>query len=189
MLRGRLPFPSTAGYKIYAVRHETSHAKLLSGGVPAGLAAAAGATIASASNPAPHQTSVTRVGWPAGGATVTYTVPGPQVNATGFEVLSFRVAQTTAAANPAGTNQNFQVELVGGGVTRAVYAGQFDVIPPRYPHPNGNTHTVMTTVRVPLHSFIMNNSGLTLNNVDTIRFRFSFPTTGDLYVDDVEFSR
>jgi hypothetical protein len=132
---------------------------------------------------------VTRVGWPASGATVTYTVPAGQRDASGFESLSFRVAQTIAAANPVGTNQNVQVELVGGGITRAVYAGQFDVIPPRYPHPEGYSHTVMTTVRVPLHSFIMNNSGLTLNNVDTIRFRFSFPATGEFYVDDVEFSR
>ena len=35
----------------------------------------------------------------------------------------------------------------------------------------------------------MNNSGLTLNNVDTIRFKFFWPSTGELYVDDVEFSR
>jgi hypothetical protein len=163
--------------------------RLLSGGVPAGLGGAGGATVASATNPSPHQTVVTRVGWSASGATVTYAVPPAQQDASGFEVLSFRVAQTTAPANPAAGNQNFQVELVGGGVTRAVYAGQFDVIPPRYLHPEGLSHTVMTTVRVPLHSFIMNNSGLTLNDVDTIRFRFAFPTTGELYVDDVEFSR
>jgi hypothetical protein len=189
VFRGRLVFPSTASYKLYAVRHETSHSRLLSGGVPAGLVAASGATAAAASNPSPHQTSVTQLGWPASGATVTYTVPAGQRDATGFEALSFRVAQTTAAANPAGTNQNVQVELVGGGVTRAVWAGQFDLIPPRYPHPEGSVHTVMTTVRVPLHSFIMNNSGLTLNDVDTVRFRFASPATGDLYVDDVEFSR
>lgn len=189
MLRGRLVFPATAGYKLHAIRHETSHSKLLSGGVPAGLTAAGGATVAAASNPVPHQTSVSRVGWSGSGAIVTYAVPVGQRDASGFEVLSFRVAQTTSVANPTGTNQNFQIELAGGGVTRAVYSGQFDVIPPRYPHPEGYSHTVMTTVRVPLHSFIMNNSGLTLNSVDTIRFRFSFPTTGDLYVDDVEFSR
>ena len=63
------------------------------------------------------------------------------------------------------------------------------MIPPRYPHPQGYNLVVMTTVRVPLHSFIMNNSGLTLTSVDTIRFRFSSPATGELYVDDVEFSR
>ena len=189
MLRGRLVFPSTAGFKIYAIRHEASHTKLLNGGVPAGLTAAGGATLASASNPSPHATTATRMGWSGSGASVTYAVPVGQRDATGLEVLAFRVAQTTSATNPAGTNQNFQIELVGGGVTRAVYVGQFDVILPRYPHPEGAVHTVMTTVRVPLHSFIMNNSGLTLNNVDTIRFKFLYPTTGELYVDDVEFSR
>ena len=189
MLRGRLTFPSTAGYKVYALRHETNHVKLLSGGVPAGLVAAGGATIVAVTNPFPHETSVTQIGWSAAGATVTYTVPAAQRDASGFEALAFRVAQTAAAANPVATNQNFQVELVGGGVTRAVYAGQFDVIPPRYPHPQGYNLVVMTTVRVPLHSFIMNNSGLTLTSVDTIRFRFSSPATGELYVDDVEFSR
>jgi len=189
MFRNGLVFPSTAGYKIYGVRHETNHSKMLSGGVPTGLAAAGGATIASAANPVPHQTLVTQAAWPMSAATVTYTVPGGPANAAGFEVISFRVAQTTAGTNPANTNQNFQIELIGGGITRAVYVGQFDVIPPRYPHPEGYNHTVMTTVRVPLHSFIMNNSGLPLSSIDTIRFRFISPTTGDVYVDDVEFSR
>jgi hypothetical protein len=189
MLRGGLTFPSTAGFKIYPVRHEGAHTRLISGGAPAGLVAGGGATLAAAANPSPHQTSVTRIGWPASAADVTYTVPAGQRDATGSEVLSFRVAQTTSASNPAGNNQDFTVELVGGGVTRAVYVGQFDVIPPRYPHPEGNVHTVMTTVRVPLHSFIMNNSGLTLNDVDTVRFRFFYPATGEIYVDDVEFSR
>ncbi|MGH7711441.1 MAG: hypothetical protein ACREOG_09155, partial [Gemmatimonadaceae bacterium] len=189
MLRNGLVFPSTAGYKIYGVRHETNHAKLLSGGVPAGLAAAGGATLVTATNPTPHQTVATQAAWPMSAATVTYTIPGGPANASGFEVISFRVAQTLAPANPANTNQNFQVELIGGGITRAVYVGQFDLIPPRYPHPEGYQHTVMTTVRVPLHSFVMNNSGLPLSSIDTIRFRFISPTTGDIYVDDVEFSR
>ncbi len=188
MLRGRLVFPSTAGFKVYAERHETSHARLLSGGT-AGLVAAGGATVASATNPSPHETIVTRVGWPGTGASVTFSVPTGQRDATGFEVLAFRVAQTTSATNPSNTNQNFAIELVGGGVTRAFYVGQFDVIPPRYPHPKGQTHTVMTVVRIPLHSFIMNNSGLTLNNVDTVRLKFFNPFTGELNVDDVEFSR
>ena len=189
MLRSSLRFPSLAAWKIYGERHETNHARLLSGGVPAGLTAAGGATLASASNPSPHSTTVTRLGWPAAAATVTYTVPSSLEDASGFEVLSFRVAQTTSAMNPVNTNQNFQVELVSGAVTRAVYVGQFDVIPPRYPHPLGAVHTVMTTVRVPLHSFIMNNSGLDLASIDTIRLRFISPASGELYVDDVEFSR
>ena len=57
---------------------------------------------------------------------VTYTVPAAQRDASGFEALAFRVAQTEAAANPVATNQNFQVELVGGGITRAgIVRGEF----------------------------------------------------------------
>jgi hypothetical protein len=181
-------FPSTASYKIYGERHETNHSTLLSGGVPAALTAGAGATLVAAANPSPHQTSVTQLGWTTASAIVTYAVPVAQRDASGFEVLSFRASQTLSASNP-NANTNFQVELVGGGVTRGVYIGQFDVIPPLYPHPFGFKHTVMNTVRVPLHSFIMNNSGLTLNNVDTIRIKFFSSTTGELYVDDLEFSR
>ena len=150
--------------------------------------AAAGATVAAAT-PADHVTQATRIGWPAYGATVTYSVPMAQRDATGFEVLAFRVSQTTSATNPANAPQDFVIELVGGGVTRAVYVGQFDQVPPLYSHIWHGKRSILTTVRVPLHSFIMNNSGLTLNNVDTIRFKFYYPATGELYVDDVEFSR
>jgi hypothetical protein len=80
------------------------------------------------------------------------------------------------------------VELVGGGNTKAVYAGKFDAIPKPYDRV-GSDHNVMTTVRIPLHSFIMNQSGVTLNNLDTIRFKFLSPASGEIYVDDVEFSR
>ena len=187
MLRNGLIFPSTAAYKIYGERHETNHTRLIDGGVTTGLVTGGGATLATATNPSPHQTNATRLTWSSNSANVTYTVPMGQRDASGFEVLSFRAAQTTAMSGSA--NVDFQVELQGGGVTRAFYVGQFDVIPPRYLHPQGYTHTVMTTVRIPLHSFIMNNSGLTLNNVDTIRFKFFWPSTGELYVDDVEFSR
>ena len=48
---------------------------------------------------------------------------------------------------------------------------------------------LMTTIRVPLHSFIMNNSGVTLNNIDTVRIKFNALTQGEVYVDDIEFSR
>ena len=47
----------------------------------------------------------------------------------------------------------------------------------------------MTTVRIPLHSFILNNSDVALDNIDTVEFIFLNPTEGEIYVDDVEFSR
>ncbi|TMQ08362.1 MAG: hypothetical protein E6J90_40720 [Deltaproteobacteria bacterium] len=190
MLRGKLRFPSFAGRKIYPIRHETQHSKLESGS--GALAVGSGtASVASVSSPSVHQTQAIRVGWTASGA-VTYTVPAGQRDASSFEVLSFRVAQTNAASNPASGDQDFMIELVGGGHTKATFASRFGAIPRPYHHisnctpPNQN---VMTTIRVPLHSFIMNNSGVTLDNIDTLRFTFSNPSQGEIYVDDIEFSR
>jgi hypothetical protein len=188
MLRGRLTFPSFAGRKVYAFHHEKDHSKL-ENGTGAGAAASGGTTVVSVNPPdSVHETSAIQVNWPSGTAELAYTVPVPQRDASAFEVLSFRVAQTNAASNPATGDQNFQVELVGGGKTKATYAGNFGHIPKPYNH-QGFFQNLMTSIRIPLHSFIMNNSGVTLNNIDTIRFRFMSPAQGDIYVDDIEFSR
>lgn len=184
MLRGNLTFPSTAGRKIYHFRHETQHAKL-DAGTAAGVASG-GLTSASVANPSVHQTQAVRLGWGSSAAVYTYAVPNLDVSI--YEVLSFRAAQTNAATNPASGSQDFEVELVGGGHTKAVFMGKFDAVPKPYDRV-GADHNVMTTVRIPLHSFIINQSGVTLNNVDTVRFRFLSPTAGEIYVDDVEFSR
>ena len=188
MMRGRLVFPSFSGFKIYPTHHENQHSRLVSGNAAAFTGAGA-ITLASINNPAPHQTQVVRVGWTAGTATATHTVPVALRDTTGLEVVAFRVARTTSALNPAAGSQDFTIELVGGGITRGTTVAKFDTLPKPYPHPYGFTHTVMTSVRVPLHTFIMNNSGLPLNNVDTVRFIFNSPTSGEIYVDDVEFSR
>ena len=185
MMRGRLDFPSTAGFQIYPLHHEKNHARMVSGSTN-GLVPSVNASVASVNNPAPHQTQAVRMNWTAYGADITFSVPMNQRDASSFEVLAFRAAQTTSNVNPA-SNQEFQVELSGGGQVKAVYVGQFDAIPRPYQQFNG--HTVMTSVRIPLHSFIMNHAGVTLNNIDTIRFRFLGTATGEIYVDDIEFSR
>lgn len=186
LLRGGMTFPSTAGRKIYGFHHETNHSKLEAGtgaGVPA-----AGASESVVNGPSVHTTQAVQVGWNASTATYTYTVPLAKRDASTFEVLSFRVAQTNSGTNPATGTQRFQVELVGGGQTKATYSDRFDEIPQPYDRV-GTDHNVMTTVRIPLHSFIMNNAGVTLNNVDTVRFKFTSPAAGEIYVDDLEFSR
>jgi hypothetical protein len=191
MFRGRLTFPSFAGHKIYPIRHEQNNSKFENGS-GAGAVAAAGATVTSVASPSVHQTQAIQVGWSASGGTVTYTLPAGQRDASSFEVLSFRVAQTNSASNPTSGNQDFMIELVGGGHTKATFASRFGAIPRPYNHIGWCTpplQNVMTTIRVPLHSFIMNNSGVTLNNIDTVRITFLNPTQGEIYVDDIEFSR
>jgi hypothetical protein len=184
MLRGHLAFPSATGRKIYHFRHEKNHRKLEAGsgaGTPT-----MGATELSVASPSVHATQALRLNWSAMTARYTYTF-SPGQDASGFEVLAFRAAQTGNAINPT-TGQEFSVKLIGGGKERAVYTGRFDPIPPPY-NRSGSDHNVMTTVRIPLHSFIMNNSGVTLNSIDTVEFLFSNPSQGEIYIDDVEFSR
>jgi hypothetical protein len=185
MMRGKLSFPSTAGRKIYAFHHEKMHSKL-EDGTNMGAAAAGGATLMSVNNPSVHQTAALQVGWPSGTATLTYTIPMAKRDASSFEVLSFRVAQTNSASNPISGDQDFEVELQGGGKTKATFAINYGHLPRPYDQRGQN---VMTTIRIPLHSFIMNNSGVTLNNLDTLVIHFLFPTQGEIYVDDIEFSR
>jgi hypothetical protein len=188
MLRGRLTFPSTAGYKIYPMRHEKSHSKLENGSGSIATASGGAAVVSVGPTFSVHSTQAIRVGWTNNTAQVTYTVPTGQTNASSFQTLSFRVAQTNAATNPVSGNQNFMVELVGGGKTKATYVGTFGPIPKPYDH-SGTFQNVMTTIRLPLQAFIMNNSGVTLNNIDTVRIRFTGLTQGEIYVDDIEFSR
>lgn len=188
LLRGRLKFPSTAGFKIYPMRHEKIHSKL-ENGLGTGVVASGGATVVSVGPTfSVHSTKAIRVAWPSASAQVTYTVPAAQTDTTPFQVLSFRVAQTNSATNPVSGNQNFLVELVGGGHTKATFAGTFGPIPKPYNH-SATFQNVMTTIRIPLQAFIVNNSGVTLNNIDTVRIRFQGPSQGEIYVDDIEFSR
>lgn len=187
MLRGRFVFPSVAGYKVYEMHHEADHTKLVTA-APGGLVAGSGATIVG-DNPYPHETDAVRIGWPSGSATVTFAVPPAQRDASGHEVIALRAAQTDAPTNPAIGGQDFQLELLGGGATKAVFVGQFDPIPQPYDSPWGFDFEMMTVVRVPLHSFIMNNAAVTLDDIDTVRMRFLSPTTGEINVDDIEFSR
>jgi hypothetical protein len=191
LFRGRLRFPSFAGLKVFPIRHEKSHAKLESGS-GAGASATAPAATASVASPSVHQTQVLRVTWSGNAGVVTYTLPAAKRDASGFEVLTFRVAQTNAGTNPVNADQDFIVELAGGGHTKATFSSRFGRIPRPYNHIGWCTpplQNVMTTVRIPLHSFIMNNAGVTLNSLDTVRILFSNPGQGEIYVDDLEFSR
>jgi hypothetical protein len=185
MLRSRMTFPSTAGWKIYGFRHEKSHLKLDAG---TGAGTVSGATQTSVSNPSVHQTQAVRLDWNAPAESYTYSLAPPK-DVSGFEVLSFRVAQTNAAVNPA-TGQEFEVRLTGAGNNRLTYTGLFDPIPKPYDRGLGpSNQNVMTTVRIPLHSFIMNNSHVDLTAIDKVEFIFAVPSQGEIYVDDVEFSR
>lgn len=183
MLRGRLSFASTAGHNIYHFRHDVPFLRMDDG--TSASAVATGVTAASLANPSVHQTIVKQLGWT--GTSSSYRYNFSPANLSNFEVLSFRAAQTNAAVNPA-TNLEFTVALSSGSNVRAIYSGQFGPIPRPYDR-GGFTQNVLTTIRIPLHSFIMNNTHVDLTAIDSIQIRFNVTNPGDIYVDDVEFSR
>lgn len=185
MLRGRMTFASTAGRKIHHFRHERNHFKLDAGtaaGTPAG-----GATETAVVNPSVHQTQAVRLGWSATGQSYAYTMPPTNVSA--FSVLSFRAAQTNANVNPASGSQEFMVRLTGGA-TSWIYTGAFEAIPRPYDRGWGaSNQNVMSTVRIPLQSFVMSDPAIFLTAVTKVEFVFDYPYQGEIYIDDVEFSQ
>ncbi len=206
MFRGRLVFPSTAGFKIYHFRHEAEHDRVESG---AGAASAdSTAEFTSQADPSVHSTRALAVTWSSGGNELIYRFSAPR-KVSAHEVLSFRAAQFTTdpTTNPINGGTDFTVELIGGGpcviggaatpCAMATYAARFDAIPEPYNRetdvngaPTGETDNyVMTTVRIPLRAFTVNNSGVDLDGIEEVRFRFDVLSEGQVYVDDIEFGR
>jgi len=186
LMRGDMPFPSLSGYKIYYFHHEANNQVLESG---AGSGAAAGAiTLSSVAGPSVHSTTALDIEWNANTARYTYNSPGT-IDVTSFEVLSFRASQTQGGLNAAG-DLEFRAVLSDGTDERAIYTGKFDAIPEQYDHPDfASDHSVMTTVRIPLHAFIINNSNVDLTAIDSVELRFSNTSQGEIIIDDIEFSR
>ncbi|WP_417446158.1 hypothetical protein [Kangiella sp.] len=186
MLRGNLSFPSTAGVNNYHFHHEKIHQKVEAGSD--NTSSSSGVVKSSVNGPSIHTTQALQAAWNASSATMEYSIPAAQQDVSGYEVLSFRVAMTNAGTNPVSGTQDFYVELVSGANQRSTHAANFDPIPVPYDRP-GTDYNVMTTVRIPLHSFIVNNSNVDLTDIDVIRFKFTNPSQGEIYVDDIEFSR
>lgn len=186
MLRGNLSFPSTAGVNNYHFHHEKIHQKVEDGSDNTTSSTAVSKW--SVNGPSVHSTQALQVGWGSSSATMEYAIPSGQQDVSGYEVISFRVGMTNVGSNPVSGTQDFRVELVSGSNQRSTHAANFDQIPVPYDRP-GTDHNVMTTVRIPLHSFIVNNSNVDLTDIDLIRFKFNHPSQGEIYVDDIEFSR
>ena len=152
----------------------------------------------------PHQSRGLRLKWGSSSARYESAIPlGTQRDLTPYGFLSFRVGQTVGSpANPAGLLQDLYVRLAtaGGGPSRAVRAGFFQTIPfpykPEYiatfdANEGPNTKSALKTVRIPLHAWAV--KALTapivdLANVESIAFEFFASGSGELEIDDIEFT-
>jgi hypothetical protein len=142
----------------------------------------------------PHVTSGGQLAWSSSAGVYLSQLPAGARDLSGFAVLNFRVTQTYASAlNPVNQAQDLFVRLTdGGGKSRAIRASTFTDIP--YPYVRGFADLIksaMKSVRIPLESYVIANLGaqdVDLTDVRSISFEFNASTTGEIEIDDIEFS-
>jgi dienelactone hydrolase len=142
----------------------------------------------------PHVTSGGKLAWQSSAAVYLSNVPSTARDLSAFSVLGFRVTQTYASAlNPPNQAQDLFVRLTdGGGKSRAIRASTFTDIP--YPYLRGHADLIksaLKSVRIPLASYVIANLGaqdVDLTNVQSISFEFSAASSGEIEIDDIEFS-
>ncbi len=142
----------------------------------------------------PHVVAGGNVAWVATAARYVSTIPSSAKDVSAFTTLSFRVSQKyESARNPSGQAQNLYVTLAdANGKSRAIRVSTFTDIP--YPYVRGYDDLVksaMKSVRIPLLAYTIANAGaddVDLTNLASVTFEFDATGTGELDIDDIEFS-
>lgn len=145
-------------------------------------------------NHSPHVTGGGEIAWQSTAGIYLSRVPAAAKDVSGFAVLAFRVTQKyNSPQNPPGQVQDLFVRLTdGGGKSRAIRVSTFTDIP--YPYVRGYADLIksaLKTVRIPLASFTIANLGahdVDLTNIQSVSFEFNADATGELEIDDIEFS-
>jgi Cutinase len=141
----------------------------------------------------PHMTAGVKVAWSSASPTYVSQIPSPKKDVSAYDVISFRVTQTYGSAqNPAGQPQDLFVRLTDhSGKSRRIRASLFAAIP--YPYERANstlTKSALSTVRIPLLSFVVANAGadtVNLKNIDTVTFELAAKPTGEIEIDQIHF--
>jgi chlorophyllase-like protein len=142
----------------------------------------------------PHVTAGGQIAWQTAAGIYLSRIPSVSSDVSGCRVLAFRVTQTYGSPqNPVNQGQEFFVRLTDtNGRSRAIRTGVFTDIP--YPWVRGYADLIksaMKTVRIPLESFTIANLGaqdVDLTAVASISFEFASVPTGEIEIDDIEFS-
>jgi hypothetical protein len=158
-----------------------------------------------------HDSFGAMIAWSSTGA--TYTTNLGTIDASMVQVLSFRVTQRLGSArNPAGTLQDFLVRLTDtSSESASIRVGTVTDIPFPYerhdhlavhPPPPGPpsrfvdalpderafSKSALKTIRLKLDDFVVNNPRIDLSVLQRITFEFSQTASGEIAVDDIEFS-
>ena len=143
----------------------------------------------------PHVTSGGAIAWQSTAGIYLSQVPLVAKDVSSYAVLAFRVTQKYGSPlNQSNQSQDLFVRLTdSGGKSRAIRTSTFTSIP--YPYVRGYTDLIksaLKTVRIPLASFTIANLGaqdVDLSNVQSVSFEFDADATGEIEIDDIEFSQ
>jgi hypothetical protein len=142
----------------------------------------------------PHITSGGEIAWQTSPGVYVSQIPAASRDVSAFSTLAFRVTQTYGSAlNPAGQPRDFFVRVTdGGGKSRAIRVSSFTDIP--YPYERGEADLIksaLKSVRIPLLSFTIANAGaedVDLTNIVSVSFEFAAGDSGEIEIDDLEFT-
>jgi hypothetical protein len=142
----------------------------------------------------PHDDIGLQLRWDSLGDRLEFAIPASQKNVNSFGTVSIRITQRVDSPhNPANQIQNLRVALRDTfGNERAVRVGAFAEVPfPDYRVNHAHTKSALCTIRIPLAAYTIVCAGMQqvdLTNVDRLALVFSEKPTGEISIDDVEFS-
>ncbi len=142
----------------------------------------------------PHLTAGLVLRWDNATDTLDYAIPAGQRDVSGFQAVSFRIAQrVNSASNPVNQVQDLRLTLTdGGGHSRAIRVSKLTEIP--YPYVRGVPSLVksaMRTIRIPLsayHIHCLNVDQVDLTDVTALSFQFVEKATGEIEIDSIQFT-
>ncbi|MGQ0639858.1 MAG: hypothetical protein ACT4P6_03660 [Gemmatimonadaceae bacterium] len=142
----------------------------------------------------PHESKGLKVRWDGTGDRLTFDIPNADRDVSSWSVLSFRVTQKEASPhNAANQAQNLRVALRDSAANeRAIRVSAFGTIP--FPDQRSDASvrkSAFTTIRIPLTSYTIVCAGqvqVDLHNIVSLSFAFSEVSTGEIEIDDIEFT-
>ncbi|RJQ21440.1 MAG: alpha/beta hydrolase [Nitrospiraceae bacterium] len=107
-----------------------------------------------------------------------------------FDHFSFRVGQvyrSSGSPNPPDANQDFRIAISDylGNKSPWLNVSSYGPIYPPWLTSEGGTKTVMSVIRLPLADF----TGVDLNQIKMIRFKFNAVPAGEIVFDDLRFTK
>jgi Chlorophyllase enzyme len=142
----------------------------------------------------PHDSQGLKIQWDNNTDAVEFSIPNAQKDVSGFTHISVRITQKDASAsNPVSLDQNMRISLKDGANNeRAVRVSSFCRIP--FPDQRANVNnrkSAMVSVRIPLKSYTIVCAGqvqVNLTDITTLALKFSENSTGEILIDNIEFT-